>query len=209
MSPRSRELNQEMRAQSRAALIDAARQLFAERGYFNCKVSDIARAAGMSQGNVYWYFEGKEALLQAVLGDGFEALGGAMEAAAAAPGSGPDKLEALLDNLLAFQAERGAFNQVLLSLLGHGGPSFLSELGFDMDHWGLRYTRAIAAILRQCQVEGHMPRELDHELHTMFFFGLFNGLNLTYGEAWAELPREVLRGAIFRLFGIQPSPSRS
>ena len=143
MSPRSKELSEAMRVQSRAALISAARKLFAERGYFNCKVSEIAREAGMSQGNLYWYFDGKEALLKAVLADGFAALGIALEEAAAQPGTALQKIDALVAGVLAFGRERGDFNTIMLSILGHGGDAFFSQLGFDMPQIGLGYTRSV------------------------------------------------------------------
>lgn len=50
-----------------AAFLDAARQVFAEKGYFNAKISDIAQAAGKSSGSFYNYYESKEELLQALL----------------------------------------------------------------------------------------------------------------------------------------------
>lgn len=209
MSPRSQKLNEEMRTQSINALVTTARRLFAERGYFNCKVSDIAQAAGMSQGNVYWYFPSKEELLKAVLADGFEALGHLLEQAASGPDTCPQKVETLLDELLVFLQERGTFNQVLLSLLGHGGPEFIGQLGIDMGQMGLRYTQAVAGIVTQGQAEGVIPEDLDPTVQSMFFFGLFNGLNLTYGQEWAALPRSVLRDTLFRLLAIQPESNKN
>ncbi|TDD40196.1 TetR/AcrR family transcriptional regulator [Actinomadura sp. KC06] len=50
-----------------AAFLDAARKVFAEQGYFNAKISDIARQAGKSPGSFYNYYENKEELLQALL----------------------------------------------------------------------------------------------------------------------------------------------
>jgi hypothetical protein len=104
--------------------------------------------------------------------------------------------------MLVFIDRRGDFNQVLLSLMGHGGPEFLGRLGIDMDQMGLRYTRAVASIVAQGQAEGAVPGDLDPTTQAMFFFGLFNGLNLTYGRTWADLPEPVLRKTVFRLLGI-------
>ncbi|MDN5743593.1 MAG: TetR/AcrR family transcriptional regulator [Nocardioidaceae bacterium] len=50
-----------------AAFLQAARQTFAERGYFNTKISDIATAAGRSTGSFYNYYDNKEQLLVALL----------------------------------------------------------------------------------------------------------------------------------------------
>lgn len=48
---------------TRAAFLDAARQEFAEKGYFNAKIADIAERAGRSSGSFYNYYDNKELLL--------------------------------------------------------------------------------------------------------------------------------------------------
>src|SRR2546430_7512715 len=51
---------------TRAALMDAARGLFAERGYAAVATEEIVRAAGVTRGALYHHFDGKEALFAAV-----------------------------------------------------------------------------------------------------------------------------------------------
>ena len=53
--------------QRRAQLIDAALDLFSERGFEATRVADIAQAAGVAQGLLYHYFPTKEALLAAII----------------------------------------------------------------------------------------------------------------------------------------------
>src|SRR3954454_13324908 len=47
----------------RERILRAAIDVFAQNGYFNAKVSDIAKAAGVADGTIYLYFDGKEDLL--------------------------------------------------------------------------------------------------------------------------------------------------
>jgi TetR/AcrR family fatty acid metabolism transcriptional regulator len=47
----------------REALLRAAIQTFAARGFFNTQVADVARTAGVAAGTVYLYFRGKDDLL--------------------------------------------------------------------------------------------------------------------------------------------------
>jgi len=47
----------------RERILRAAVDVFAEFGYFNAKVSQIAKSAGVADGTIYLYFDGKEDLL--------------------------------------------------------------------------------------------------------------------------------------------------
>jgi len=51
---------------TRAALVEAARSLFAERGFTGVGTEEIVRAAGVTRGALYHHFEGKRELFAAV-----------------------------------------------------------------------------------------------------------------------------------------------
>ena len=53
-------------ADKREAILRAATRVFAESGYFNSKVADIARVAGVADGTVYLYFKSKEDILHSI-----------------------------------------------------------------------------------------------------------------------------------------------
>ncbi|MDL9938885.1 TetR/AcrR family transcriptional regulator [Gordonia sp. ABSL1-1] len=50
-----------------AAFHQAARKVFAEKGFLNAKISDIAAEAGRSAGSFYNYYDNKQQLLEALL----------------------------------------------------------------------------------------------------------------------------------------------
>lgn len=75
---------EQKKSATRARLIQAGRALFGEYGLYEPRVEDLAARAGIAKGTLYLYFPGKEAIVAAVVEEGFAALGRGTEAAAAA-----------------------------------------------------------------------------------------------------------------------------
>lgn len=53
--------------QRKNQILDCARKLFSERGYYQTQISDIQLEAGVARGTIYQYFENKEDLFQTLL----------------------------------------------------------------------------------------------------------------------------------------------
>jgi TetR/AcrR family transcriptional regulator, fatty acid metabolism regulator protein len=53
----------------REKILEAAVRVFARKGYFNSRVSDVARKAGVADGTIYLYFRNKEDLLVSLFDD--------------------------------------------------------------------------------------------------------------------------------------------
>jgi TetR/AcrR family fatty acid metabolism transcriptional regulator len=65
---------QRRRAEKRDKIIDAAVSVFAERGFHQARVSDIARLAGVADGTIYLYFRNKEDLLLSIFEEKMDEL---------------------------------------------------------------------------------------------------------------------------------------
>ena len=60
------------RAEKSRTILRAAAKVFAQSGFFNAKVADVARAAGVADGTVYLYFKGKDDLLSSIFAAAME-----------------------------------------------------------------------------------------------------------------------------------------
>jgi TetR/AcrR family fatty acid metabolism transcriptional regulator len=57
------------REQKRNRILRAAIEVFATKGYFAARMTDVAEAAEVADGTLYLYFEGKEHLLMSIFDD--------------------------------------------------------------------------------------------------------------------------------------------
>jgi AcrR family transcriptional regulator len=96
----ARTLKADQSEATRAALIGAARELFAARGYSAVPTEEIVRSAGVTRGALYHHFAGKQELFEAV----YEAVESALveQIAASALAAAGDPLAALHAGAQAF-----------------------------------------------------------------------------------------------------------
>jgi len=74
MAPKSEEQLEKIRQERSQSIIQAALKLFAEEGFANTTVSQIAEEANISKGLIYNYFNGKDHLLRTVIQEGFKKM---------------------------------------------------------------------------------------------------------------------------------------
>jgi AcrR family transcriptional regulator len=96
----------------RERLLEAARSLFAERGYDATTTAQLAREAGVAEGTVFHHFPSKRALLEAVAGEYGRGLAARMFAGVDATASAP-AAEAMLRRAFAYVREQGALSRLL------------------------------------------------------------------------------------------------
>ncbi|MFG1610191.1 TetR/AcrR family transcriptional regulator [Actinoplanes sp. NPDC049265] len=67
MTPPGRRRIDEIGEESRRRILDAAEELFAERGFDRTSFVDIAERSGISRGSIPWHFKNKDGLVLAVI----------------------------------------------------------------------------------------------------------------------------------------------
>jgi AcrR family transcriptional regulator len=107
-------------------LVDAALDLFIEKGFAATRLEDVAKRAGVSKGTLYLYFDSKEDLLKAAIREGYsEPLRHGEQALASFEGSSEDLLRTILK---MWWDEVGATKQAGLTKLVIGESQNFPEL---------------------------------------------------------------------------------
>jgi AcrR family transcriptional regulator len=104
-----------------AERLGAAARTFADRGFDQTRIEDLAEATGIPRATLYYYFTGKEDilawLLRRMLADMAEAVSGA----ASGPGTSRDRLEAVVRAKLDVMGRHPATCRALIADLGRAG----------------------------------------------------------------------------------------
>ena len=85
---------------TRDRILDVAESLFARKGLAGTAVRDIARAAGLTAPSLYNYFEGKQALYEAVIARGVQPLFDLIGGLAKSGVRGEDRTGEMLDGIM-------------------------------------------------------------------------------------------------------------
>ncbi len=147
-----RRSNRERSDTTRAAILDAARDLFIAKGYADTATPDIVAAAGLTRGALYHHFEDKKALFRAVLEREAGHVAAAIELSDRGQGSPRD---ALLTGASAYFDAMSIPGRVRLLLLD--GPAVLgvAEIAaIDAAHGGRTLREGLAAAMPPGRLDG-------------------------------------------------------
>ena len=140
-----RQTQRQSREATRQKLLDAAVRLFAEHGYQGTSVEDVAEAAGFSKGAVYYNFDSKDELFEALVEANIALLVSSLESALDEAGTIDEKLKAAQRALAEREASgRGLFElEVLIQAMRD------RKLRKRVAHGYSRMRDAIAALIDQ------------------------------------------------------------
>ena len=168
----------EAAAETRQCILDAAEHLFHEQGVSRTALADIASRAGVTRGDIYWHFQNKVELFQAML----ERLHLPLEelALASERADEPDPLgrtRELLIRLLR-NVELDAQSRRIEEILRHKCEytDDLGDLRQKMQALHLQCDERIEKALRNAVDKGQLPADLDCRRATLCLHGYIHGL---------------------------------
>src|SRR5262245_18668854 len=100
--------------ETRQAILRAAEQVFAERGYAGARMDEVAAEVGIKRASMVYYFRDKRSLYLALLEDVFGALLQRYRMLLAGPGSARERILACLEVWAQHVAERPGSVRILM-----------------------------------------------------------------------------------------------
>ena len=156
----------------RRQILDAAIRVFARQGFHACRVSDIAREAGVAYGLVYHYFDSKDQVLNELFVERWSLLLAAIEEVDARPIPPREKLDAVAGFIIDSYRHDPELMKVIIVEVTRAANSFgrthLPEIRQAYD--------LIAKIVRDAQAAGDFREDIDPTFASMWFYGAIEQL---------------------------------
>ncbi|MDQ3945058.1 MAG: TetR/AcrR family transcriptional regulator [Actinomycetota bacterium] len=190
---------------TRQRILDAAAKVFRDKGYAGARLTDIAAAAGMQAGSLYYHFASREELVEEVLRAGVQqAVDFVHEAVEALPAdaSATDRLRAAITSHLLTVLEIGDYTSANIRIFGQVPEEIRQRHLVDQREFGAY----LARLLRAAQEAGEIRADVDLSVIRMLIFGALNwavewyqpGGRVSAEEVAAEFMAMVFEGLAVR-----------
>jgi len=166
-------------------IIEAAAQVFAERGYHGATTQDIADILHIRQASLYYYVHSKEAALELVCIQGVAGFFETAQAIASGPGKAREKLAGLIRAHMVPILDRGNFVRVFLTQRQFLPNRSRRRVG----KWSRGLEKIFESVIRDGMRKGDFRGDLDPRLTTLAILGLANGVSAWYGKEDASMER--------------------
>ena len=188
----------------RRRILEAAAQVFAEKGYHDSAVEDIVKASNTSKGSVYFHFPNKQSIFLVLVDYLAGRLIDRVESAIAGERGGIARVDAALRTVIeGFSTHRGLAKILLVEVvgLGHGFDQKLVDVR-------ARFANLIKAYLDRAVAEGDIPPQ-DTELAAYVWLGAINEVLVRWLYTGQPDPLEAalptLRCLLLRSVGYAPA----
>src|SRR5262249_50140323 len=157
-NPTQPSLKERQRREREALILQAAEDVFIEKGYYDTSMEEIAARVGVAKGTVYLHFASKEALVVALLSRDMEIFLAEFEVALASEQTARAKLEAFLKSMHTGLRCKRQF----LSSISYQGDirCHFSEHGSRIHELWERMAHKVAGILEEGKAAGEFKTTL-------------------------------------------------
>ncbi len=179
----------------RERILEAAVRVFAQEGFYNAKVSQIAQVAGVADGTIYLYFKSKDELLISLFEDRMERINQNLREAIAAESNARDRLKRVIRlHLELVQQNRHMAEVVCVEL--RQSSKFIKEYANPKF---AEFLRLIAGAVEGGQKAGELRSDIDPQLVARSLFGALDEISLAWLVRGGKSPDKDLSRAIVQL----------
>ena len=157
-------------------IIDAAVRVFARTGFYNSRVSDIAREAGIASGTIYLYFKTKDEILVTLFREKMAGFVSALRKEISGERDAPAKLRRLVRLHFETLEARPDLAEVVQLELRQGQKFFRGASAHEVS----AYFDLIGSVLEEGVAAGVFRPELPVKVATKMLFGAMDQLTTSW-----------------------------
>jgi len=160
----------------RERILRAAIRIFSQKGYFNSKISEIARLAGVADGTIYLYFKNKDDLLISLFEEKMGEVVADIRARVADGSDALSRLRIFIRNHMDLLTREAGLIEVIQVELRQSNKFMKEYVPVKF----LEYLDVISGILEDGKREGVFRHDLNVTLTRRAIFGALDEISLAY-----------------------------
>lgn len=161
----------------RDKIIDMAVREFAKKGFDSANINQIAKAAGISVGSIYKYFNTKEDLFLTCVLSGVKTLESVLGEVIARPGDLFSKMERIVRIIQLHSREQRNLIILYNEMTSESNAGLTWKLAAEMEALS---ARVYTDLIREAQEKGAVRKDISPELFAFFLDNLFMMLQFSY-----------------------------
>ena len=160
----------------RERILTAAERIFARRGFFAAKVSDVAKEAGVADGTIYLYFKSKDDLLISLFERRMQQVTDTLRTAVTGIKSPRDQLKTFIKTYLQLVHDEPTAAEVLTIELRQSSK-FMKE--YENPQFA-DFLRLLGGIIAAAQESGELDASIPAHVAARMIFGMLDELALAW-----------------------------
>jgi len=160
----------------RADILNAATRVFAEKGYHQATMLDIAKQAEYAVGTLYLYFKDKQALYFALTEEKIDDLIRQIKDKIKNAQGSLEKIRVLVEEELVYFEENKDFFRIYFSEGGVGNWAIKDKPSLAIVEKSMRFIGYTSGIISQAQEEGVIQKDLDPQKTANLLRGMIKSL---------------------------------
>jgi TetR/AcrR family fatty acid metabolism transcriptional regulator len=168
-------------------ILDAALQVFADKGFYEAKISDIARIAGVADGTIYLYFKNKDDLLISLFEAQLEAINRGLRVELAQYLKAQERLQHIVEYHLRLAINNPSL-AIFITIELRRSAKFVrdyakAQFAEYLDQW--------AQVIRDGKAAGEFREDMSPGLFKHILFGALDEICVTWVNNPQRKPEEL------------------
>jgi AcrR family transcriptional regulator len=172
----------------RSMILQSAKALFAQKGFYNTSISDIVEETELPVGTIYTYFKNKEEIVRVIVEEGWQNLLGRLENEFSGVSTNREKVKILINRFLPeLLTDLDLINILITEAIDY------TKIEEKIETLTQKIFTTIRPLARSNEIFQHFDRKTMYAALMVYFLGIMNAAKIAKDSSIGVETEDILR----------------